>query len=94
LNPKICIVRVSEKTLTYGKSFVIRNKVPYYGTISVSRRSVIVHTIEASVVHPRQNRKKTYGRPSNDAMKGEVMAKAAEISRRSGFKLVDEDEKG
>jgi hypothetical protein len=31
--------------LTYGNSFVIRNNVPYYGTISVSRRSVIVHTI-------------------------------------------------
>jgi hypothetical protein len=37
--------RVSEKILTYGNSFVIRNNVPYYGTISVFRRSVIAHTI-------------------------------------------------
>jgi DNA-binding IclR family transcriptional regulator len=39
------IGRVSEKILTSEKSFVTRNKVPYYGTISVSRWNAIVRAI-------------------------------------------------
>ena len=58
------IGRVSEKILTYGNSFVIRNKVPYYGTISVSRRSVIVHTIGREWFILDRTGQKAYGRSS------------------------------
>ena len=57
------IGRVNEKILTYGNSFVIRNKVPYYGTISVSRRSVIVDTIGSVWFIPDRTGQKVYGRP-------------------------------
>jgi hypothetical protein len=58
------IGRVNEKILTYGNSFVIRNKVPYYGIISVSRRSVIVHTIGRMGFILDRTGQKPYGRSS------------------------------
>jgi hypothetical protein len=57
------IGRESEKILTYGNSFVIRNKVPYYGTISFSQRSVIVHTIGRVWFILDRTGQKAYGRP-------------------------------
>lgn len=47
ISAEMGIVRVSEKILTSENSFVIRNTVPYYGTISTPLWSVIVHTIES-----------------------------------------------
>jgi len=58
------IGRVSENILTYGNSFVIRNKVPYYGTVSFSRRSVIVHTIGRVWFILDRTGQQVYGRSS------------------------------